>query len=262
MLAVDAIHPKLVRPYDSLINIADKKPDLLTDHPLLSIYLATQLNTLRYRDVMFAHDFSGNPKRLITYAEGEMREVAEVIPWLNHNYSVSDFDPAVASREGGDVAWFLAMRVGLHHLHEDYRMNSEEMGFVVGMIGILENISKVHPDFDPASVAVEVAQKNEQNYPSRVLRADPAWSIDEMSEDFAEHRLRKLKAFRSKLRDRKIPTTIYSALENGVKQMPRVPEAKRGAIKLYTSVAQYAHEAATHYNYDGMYYDGLGWQAL
>jgi len=247
MLSFDAIHPKLVKKHEHLSRLVDDKPGILGEYPILAHYLGVQIEMLKTRDVMFAHDFAGNSATLISYAIGEMQELSEEIPVLNKN--VADFDPNSASSEGGDVLWFLGMRVGLSYLDSSKRLSSFEGRMISGLIGIINGVAQIYPDFDPVRNAQLVKEKNELNYPDRTLRAAPNTSIDVMARMFEEERIRKLKSFRGKLDNRKITLPIYESIQLARPRMPKVPEAKRGAQTRYKEVVVYAREASQHYAY-------------
>lgn len=247
MLPFDAIHPKLRRKHESLTRIAEDKPGILGEHPILAHYLAVQIEMLKTRDVMFAHDFAGNSATLISYAIGEMHELVEEVPVLNKK--VLTLNPISASSEGGDVIWFLGMRVGLGYLDKSKRLGVYEGNLISGFMGIIDGIARIYPEFDPKANASDVREKNVLNWPDRVLRAAPNTSVDVMARVFEEVRKEKLKSLRGKLDDRKITPPIYESIQKARSKMPKVPEAQWGAQKRYRDVVVYAREASQHYSY-------------
>ena len=184
---------------------------------------------------------------VLPFIRSETIELGETLPFFS---PLAGEVGHVASMEGGDVAWFLAMRVGIAYLDPENRsLSSDESDKIVGLLGILAGLSIAYRTFDPEGVALEVAQKNIANYPSRVLRAHPKMTPHRMAREYDNVRLPVLKAFRRKLVDRKIPPVIYEAIQQANPEIPRVPELKRGAIKLYQDVIPYAQAAGKYYRY-------------
>lgn len=248
MLAVDAIHPGLVGLYSRLKDIADKRSGLLGGYSVLGTYLATQLEVLKLCDVMFASDFAGDSERLIRYSVGESQELAEVLPIFNP--SASEYVNGKASDEAGDVAWFLAMRVGLAQLNpEEHKMTSDEINFVVGMMKIFDGVATIYPNFNPETHAEKVATKVGMNYGHRTLRASPTMSIREMSNEFTTVRALKIRALRKELPGEKIPRVVFDALRAADEHMPVVEFATEHAANRYREVLVYAKDASNYYAY-------------
>ncbi|MCE7898213.1 hypothetical protein DYH11_03290 [Candidatus Microgenomates bacterium CPR3] len=247
MLPFDAIHPKLKRKYESLKRIVEDRPGMLGEHPILTHYLGIQIEMLKTRDVMFARDFAGNSATLINSAIDEMQELSEEVPILNGE--VLKLNPISASSEGGDVIWFLGMRVGLGYLDKSNKLGVSEGNLISGFMGIIDGIAKIYPEFDPKANASAAKDKNVLNWPDRVLRAAPNTSIDVMARVFEKERKMKLKSLRGKLNDRKITPPIYESIQKAESKMPKVPEAQCGAQKRYRDVVVYAREASQYYAY-------------
>jgi hypothetical protein len=250
MLPADAIHPMLMDNYNRLVDIVAAKKGLLGGYSVLHVYLREQLEVLKYCDIMFGHDFGTDPRLLMNYAIDEIREVVPEIPLLDSAAEGKHVD-GPASLEGGDVVWFLAMREALAQLNpEKNSLSADEERMIVGTLTIFDGLAKIYPDFNPEKHAREVADKNRHNYPHRVLRASPAASIAEMSNDFAEIRLPLLKDFRKQLPERKIPIHVHGAIQRAEPVMPEVEFAHPDAYVKYSEVVIYARKASQFYAYD------------
>lgn len=248
MLSADAIHPNLLEPYKRLNDVAIGRKGLLGGYSVLGTYLAKQIEVLKYCDVMFANDVGGDPKQLMLYFVGEMRELIEVIPLFSKN--APPHVDGVASDEAGDAAWFLAMRIGLAQINpEKYGMNSEETRIVVGTMQILEGLANIYPEFNPELHADKVAEKVQRNYAHRPLRMSPETAINEMAQEFRLRRLPAFKAFREELPNRKIPNLVYESLQKAKPTMPFVENSSDKAPDLYKELATLAREASRYYSY-------------
>ena len=246
-LPIDAVHPNLEKTHDKLVRIAEDRPGLLGEFVVLSRYLMAQVELLKTKDVMMAYDFYGDPGSLIRYSLTEGRELGEEVPIFNSR--IEDIDGKRASSEGGDVLWLMAMRLGVGELHKSNKLKPKEVKFVVGMMGIIGGLEVMYPEFKPEESIEEVAIKNNLNYPTRVLRAPPAASVETMAKMFERERFGKLKNFRSKLSNRKITEPIHTAIHNADRKLPVVPEVLRGAHTRYKELIVYARDAANHYAY-------------
>lgn len=249
MLRRDAIHPLLEPQVDKLRTIVETSPGMFADFPLLHLYLGIQIEVLKLNDSMFAHDFTPTASnRLMEYAKGEMRELAEVIP-IFAKEAPTPVD-GIASYEGGDVAWFLAMRVALGHLYPvEHSLQNEERAEVLCMLNVLHALQGGYPDFDPAKHAVSVQKKVEDNYPHRVLRASPHMTLEQMSNEFESLRYPDLRGLRKKLPGEIIPHRVSVALLQGNPVMPSVEGAEAGVDERYEAVLAHALSASQYYAY-------------
>ncbi len=259
LLPVESIHPALRENHDKLANVVVKRSGLLAEFPTLAVYLQVQLSMLAKRDVMFAHDCSGDPNILLRYAEGEMVETGELIPAFSglKGPSVKDKYKLVyrrvgktASMEGGDVWWFLAMGEGLRQLFpETYKLSKEAQRNKTFLLTALEGLALRYPGFRPEDYAKEVREKNETNWPDRALRADPNNKLEQMAHEFQSNRFPALKSLRSGLRGRKIPPIIHKAIQGAYPAVPKLSKVHELDEVVYQRVVGFAQDASRYYAY-------------